>query len=308
MTDFVVRTSCYGSFLVGVLILAFDGIKEFCIMFYYGKRLRKSRKAQFPFLTMANRLVLATLGKKNKGGYLIGASVILGSAGAILGFELAGLYYGIGMFLVLLICPTLILKVKLETVRNRGSREGESFVAEMISKYRMSGYNMNSCLEALVDSKKGNSVCYAQCEQVLSKIREASKSGELYRCADNFGYAIGTNWSRMLAYNIGQSLCFGYNVMSGLEDILGQLREAKMQEEERKRLNAETARLVLFMVPFAYLITVYFSTCWLGLGFRKLLHNQFCTLAGVSLFMAIGFAFLINLVLLSVVKNRSFDY
>ncbi len=289
-------------------MLTYDSFKSLYVMFYYRKRLRPPRKKKYRVLDKVNMFVETTTGFEKKGGVFLGTSITLLIGGSIAGWKAVGLFYGVLLGIAFSVTPALVLKIKLEAIRNRGSREGETFLAELISRYRMSSYNMNSCLEMLTQSEKTGSVCYKQCQEVLSRARESSRSRELYRCADGFSYAIGTNWSRMLAYNIGQSICFGYNVMSGMEDILSQLREARQQEEERKRMNSESARLVLFMVPFTYAITVYFTISWLGLGVGKLVKNQFCTSAGISFLLAIAFLFLINLVLISMVRNRRFDY
>ena len=125
---------------------------------------------------------------------------------------------------------------------------------------------------------------------------------------ERFAYGINTGWSRMLANCIRISADSGTNVTLALEDIQIQLREARMLFEERKRLNSESARMVVFLAPVMYLGTVVMSVKYLGMSFGKLLKNQFYTEQGFLLILLITFLFLINLALIEIINNQRFDY
>jgi len=112
----------------------------------------------------------------------------------------------------------------------------------------------------------------------------------------------------MLANCIRISAESGINVTLALEDIQIQLREARLLFEERKRLNSESARMVVFLAPTMYAGTVLMSVKYLGMPLGKLLKNQFCTEEGFLLILLIIFLFLINLALIEIINNQRFDY
>ena len=112
----------------------------------------------------------------------------------------------------------------------------------------------------------------------------------------------------MLANSIRVSAESGLNVSLALEDILIQLREARQIFEERKRLNSESARMVVFLAPVMYLGTILMTVRYLGIPFTKLLRNQFHTEQGFLLILLISFLFLINLTLIEIINNQRFDY
>ena len=112
----------------------------------------------------------------------------------------------------------------------------------------------------------------------------------------------------MLANCIRISAESGTNVSLALEDILIQLREARALFEERKRLNSESARMVVFLAPFMYAGTMLLSVKYLGIPFGRLIRNQFYTEQGFLLLLLTAFLFLINLALIEIINNQRFDY
>jgi hypothetical protein len=98
------------------------------------------------------------------------------------------------------------------------------------------------------------------------------------------------------------------NVSPGIEDILAQLRDARAHMEERKRLNAESARMVIFLVPALYIGSMLLAVRFLGMTFAALVKNQIGTPEGFMLFMLIILLFFINFVLIELVTNQKMDY
>ncbi len=131
---------------------------------------------------------------------------------------------------------------------------------------------------------------------------------EVGKAIEDFGKIIGTNWSRMLAYNIRLAVEKEINITSGIEDILIQLRDARTFHEERKRLNSETVRIVVYMIPFLYFFTVLMSVNYIGLKPTEYLRNQFCSKDGLMFFLIGIFMFLGNIILIEVYNGRRFDY
>ncbi len=303
----------YGIFWIGMALLCAGSFKTLWIYALSRKRLRrrnkgKGRLAQLKILKKADLLVRATTGKEKCGAALLGLSLLL------FGAAFYACYGKVSVQAALItggMCggfPWLILRLKLEKLRACGNEEGEWFMAELLGKYRISGFNMDLCLESIVSDRKKKSVCYDQCENVLSAMRKAGDREDLFACGEAFAFAIGSGWADMLSYNLGCAIAEGTNVCEGLSDVISQIREGKKLMEERKRLNSEAGRLVVFMVPFSYAVTLVFSSKFLGIGTSEFLHNQFGTAAGITLFFGILFTFFVNLLLISLVRVKPPDF
>ena len=204
--------------------------------------------------------------------------------------------------------PFLLLMIRFSSKRARASFEGEVLISELLRQYRMSNYNIFETLECIVagtaELKETRGFLY----QLLVSIRATGDTSTMKKAVDLFGYAIDTNWSRMVAHNIYIAAAKGTNVSLALEDILLQLREARVLVEERKRMNNEAVRMTYFMVPLLYLMTAVLSIKYLGVSTADYLSNQFGTKEGLILFLLIIFLFFLNVGLLAIVMDRKFDY
>jgi len=112
----------------------------------------------------------------------------------------------------------------------------------------------------------------------------------------------------MLAHDIYLAAAKGTNIALAVEDILIQLREARTVAEERKRLNSEAIRMIFYMVPLIYCVTVLMAIRYLDVPVVKLIQNQFHTPEGLILFLFILFMFVGNIALIQLVINQRFDY
>jgi hypothetical protein len=204
--------------------------------------------------------------------------------------------------------PYLLLRIRAEGVSRRGSHEGERLVAAFLNQYRIESCNVYETLEKLVAGGAEFRVCKPFLFRLLLEIRSAGSSEMIQRATARFARAINTNWSRMLAYNIKLSAEQGMNVSPGVEDILVQLREARARMEERKRLNAESVRIVVFLVPALYVGSVFLSTRFLGMPLPLFLKNQIGTPEGFMLLTVAAFLFFVNVVLIELVTHQKMDY
>jgi competence protein ComGC len=204
--------------------------------------------------------------------------------------------------------PYCLLRLRAETIRRRGSEEGERLVAAFLNQYRIENYNIYETIDALVAKGTEFRVCGRYLFKLLLEIRNAGNGEKLRRAADAFARAIDTNWSRMLAYNIRLAAGQGMNVSLGIEDILVQLRDARAVMEETKRLNAESSRIVGFFVPFLYLGLIGLSTRFLDLPLSVLMRNQLGTPEGFTLLVLIILLFVANVILIELVTHQKMDY
>ena len=204
--------------------------------------------------------------------------------------------------------PYFLLRVKLEIMRKRSSFEGEAFIANFLSAYRISKYNIFEAMEKIGKEKQKIKNCSELMVRILLEIRNTANHAEISRAADKFAYSINTNWSRIFAYNISLAVSGGVNISLALEDILIQLREAKAACEERKRINAESARIVKFFIPALYILSVFMSVKQVGIPIERFIYNQLFTTQGFTMLTVSVFLFVMNLALIEFVNNQQFDY
>ncbi|MDR0519876.1 MAG: hypothetical protein LBG82_07525 [Clostridiales Family XIII bacterium] len=204
--------------------------------------------------------------------------------------------------------PYLLLRVRLERIRTRGSYEGENLVSTLLTQYWIAGGNIFEAIENTLEAADGIPVTRRLLSALLIEIRSTGNIERIARASDAFAYGIGTNWGRMLAYNIRLAAINGSDVSLAIEDILSQLREARALAEERKRINGESVRLVVFLIPLTYIGSFLVSVALLGISPARFLRNQFATAEGFGFFVATVFLFCMNLVLIEVVTNRKLDF
>lgn len=204
--------------------------------------------------------------------------------------------------------PILLVKMKLERVRRKGSFEGEELMALLLTQYWASGSNIMDTIEKVVMTDKEIKVTSKLLSVMLIEIRSTGNKDKIRIATDRFAYSINTSWSKMLAYHFRVAILTGSEIGLALEDILVQLREARGLMEERKRINGESVRITIFLIPSLYLGSVFASVGFLDLTFMQFIRNQFFSPEGAGLFVIIVFLFILNLVLLEVITNRKLDY
>lgn len=255
------------------------------------------------------RLLMDTI----SGGRLSEKSLILISCCLALAVTVTGFRSysaGLAVFFggIIGLMPYVLCRIRLESIRRAASFEGEAFVTMLLSKYRMASFNMQRALELIAGDSHAPEVVARLIPNILLNIRTTGERAKIRAAFHPFEFAIDTNWSRMTAYNMALSCENGLDVSDALEDIIVQLREARNLTEERKRMNAETGRLVLFMVPVSYAFSLFLSVRYVGVETAKLFHNQFLTPQGFAFFIFIVFLFLVNAAILKIVGNKRFDY
>ncbi|MDD3169040.1 MAG: hypothetical protein PHC91_06205 [Eubacteriales bacterium] len=298
-------------FLFGIWLLYAARIKCRWAKFRMHNRLKARRKAMKPETALEKHLrkVLAICLKKpmdpktflRYAGLIFLLILLAGiqTVSAPSAFLMAGL---------IAVMPYLLLRVRVETIRRKSSYEGEKLISEFLCQYRISGLNIYKTIEQVILVSEGTKITGRLLFKLLLELRNTGNSQVIKEATERFAYGINTGWSRMLANCIRISAESGTNVALALEDIQIQLREARLLFEERKRLNSESARMVIFLAPVMYLGTVVMSVKYLGMSFERFLKNQFYTEQGFLLILLILFLFLINLALIEIINNQRFDY
>lgn len=307
----MVKIGIYAVFLAGMFLLLKDVFYKYYIQIRMRNRLKTRRqmmKEETRLEKHLYQLVLITLKVRFSGKNYLFATFLIFTITMIVGMQSISLLWSFVLGGLMALLPYLLLRAKLETHRTKGSLEGEQLVAEFLSQYRINKYNIYMTIETVIAGGKNLKISSNLLFNLLLEIRNTGNADTIRRATDHFHYAIHTNWSRMLAYNIGLAAESGANVSLAFEDVLIQLREARTLAEERKRMNAEAGRMVMLLVPIMYLGTVFMSTKYLDLLPKEFLHNQLYTPQGFVLALSILILFIGNMALLEIVNNQRFDY
>ncbi|MDR2089466.1 MAG: hypothetical protein LBP73_08935 [Clostridiales Family XIII bacterium] len=300
----------YALFAGGLLLARLQQFKTLLLIFKTRRRLHVgSRAARAGALDEHIAVLLHTVFKRKYSTNLFrSVSGILFLCMLFAGLQSMRLSAALLFALAVALMPYLLLRIRAETIRRRGSREGERLVAAFLNQYRIENYNVCETLEKLVAKGTEFRICGRYLFKLLLEIRNAGNGEKLHRATEAFARAIDTNWSRMLAYNIRLGAGRGMNVSPGIEDILVQLRDARVVLEETKRLNAESSRIITFFVPFLYLGLNAISVRFLDLSFPALMRNQLGTPEGFTLLVLIAMLFVVNVILIELVTHQKMDY
>jgi hypothetical protein len=220
-----------------------------------------------------------------------------------------GLFAGLLVSIMVASLPFISLRLRLNTMQTKGSHEGESLIVNLLSKYRTSSFNIEEAIEKVV---KDSDISIPNCQVALYRLlysARGTKNPVLIRESTNlFAYTLGTNWAKMLSNNIYLAIVSGTNVSKPLEDILIRLRGASILQEERRRKNAESIRIVKYVAPTIYIFFFLIAVNFVGISPKTYMYNQFMTKQGMVLFIACIVSWMFNYILILSIKNKKFDF
>lgn len=220
-----------------------------------------------------------------------------------------GLFAGLLVSIMTASLPFISLRLRLNTMQTKGSHEGESLIVNLLSKYRTSSFNIEEAIEKVV---KDSDISIPNCQVALYRLlysARGTKNPVLIRESTNlFAYTLGTNWAKMLSNNIYLAIVSGTNVSKPLEDILIRLRGATILQEERRRKNAESIRIVKYVAPTIYIFFFLIAVNFVGISPKTYMYNQFMTKQGMVLFIACIVSWMFNYILILSIKNKKFDF
>lgn len=299
------------AFAAGMAILFQEEFRSAAARLKMKNRLaaRRLKETSGPGLGGKLALLAEIAGKdKRKGKTLLLLCGLPAPLTAAAGLTLLPLWKTAALTLAAALLPFLMLRAGANALRRRSSEEGEALVANLLNQYRIHRFNLCEALEGVLAESSETKVSNRFLFPLLIQLRETGNPVIIQKACRRFADSTGTGWGRMLAYNIGLAAERGINVSAGLEDLLIQLREARVLAEERKRLNGETVRIVTFLVPVLYGTTVLISVSVLDMTPASFFRNQFCSPQGFPLFLCIAAMMLINLLILDAVGNQRFDF
>jgi len=297
--------------LLGCFILCHEELLSFIKKLRARGRLKEAKRRfreASAFERHLNQILQVTLSARVRGIYFLWFCGFICFGITVVGMRSMPVGTAFLTGLIIAALPYLILRIKLEVFRRKSSFEGEVFIGNFLSAYRIANFNLYKAMEKIGREKQKTKNCTELVARMLLELRNTASDSEIKKASDQFAFAIHTNWSRMFAYNISLAASDGANISLALEDILIQLREAKAMSEERRRLNSEASRMVVFLIPILYAATIVMNMKYIGLSTRTFVHNQFFTSQGFVLLLMIIFLFLMNFALIEAVNNQKFDY
>ncbi len=297
----------YTVFLLGIAVLETDNIIALAGRIRLRHRLAL-KEEESSISKLCSDLLSAAFGKRIDGMWLITAVIIIYISVFLVAYRSFNLPVSIMMALLCAACPFLLLYTRVIKLRNKGSREGLSLVTNIYRQYRINGLNMQEAIEVALASKADIVVCEKHLYVLLIRLRDAASIKDIKESCRQFAFALDTVWGKMLAICIETACVRGTDVSAGLVDIVEQLKTAKALDEERKRMNAESIRMTLFLVPMLYIGSVLLSVRYLGISFRRFLHNQLFTTEGLLFFIVNIILFTVNIIILNLVRNKRVDY
>jgi len=294
--------------VLGVLILLRRKIEAAIDLFRSRYRLRPERGSHAQTFEGLDRLLKTTMKRPLSPTafgvltialfftvFIASAKTIPPAAALITGAAFAGL-------------PFLFLRMRLERLRRAGSFEGEKLVSAFLTAYYVSGGNIYETIERTLAQCTHLKHTPRLLESLLLSLRSTADPDRVRAATDAFAYGIGTSWASMLAYAIRMGALKGTDMAPAIEDILSQLREARVLAEERRRINGESVRITTYLTPGLYIGSVFVAVAVMGMPIGRFLYNQFFTAQGFALFTCALFLFLLNRMLLEMLTNRKLDF
>ena len=307
--EFLVKLVYSTCFLIGMALIYQNTLDNSVAKLRARRRLRE-RKRQLKSISALEQhldsIGQATLGIR--GRYILNLMVTIFMATILALSRTANIIEALFMAGVVSSLPYLLLRIRFEGIRRKGSYEGEVVVSNFLNHYRICNFNVYEALERLLSEsdniKSNNPLLF----KMLMELRNTGSPAEIKKATNAYAQVVNTNWSRMFAYNIQLAAEKGINVSVAIEDILLQLRDARTMLEERKRMNSEAMRIVVYMIPMLYAFTIIMSVKFIGLAPGEYLKNQFTTEEGVFFLALSVVLFLINIILMEAVSRQKFDY
>ena len=306
MTIHLINLFIYIVFLLGIMFVESDSFLVLAKRHRLRHRLSGGGE-EGRIISWCSSLMSGAFGRNIDGVWLIAGEIAVFTASFVITVRTFTFMMSLMIAAVISLFPLLIIFSRLKSIQERSSKEAVSLITEFYRQYRINDLNIFSAIEETIDCSGDYPICRKQLSVLLIRLRDSAGRKTIKENCRRFGFAIGGTWGKMLSSCIEIAAINGTDISAALEDIVDQIKENKTRLEERKRLNGEAMRMTLFLVPLLYAGTILASVKYLGIGFTKLLHNQFYTSEGVMFFIICVFLFFTNVLVLSLVNNGRGD-
>lgn len=271
------------------------------------KHKRKEGEEGKLYYVIRNTLFTVT-GKEISPSFFISLTVVEALAISLVTFRFYGISLSVLVLVSVFLLPYGFLFMKLKTVRDKVSHEAEGFLGAFLSSYRSTDLDVLEAITKMTPKKVKAKSLESFLAKLLYTVRNDTSPKSVKKAEEEFSFSVNTKWGKLLSYNLAIGILTGEDISIAIEDIFLQLREARVLFEKRKRMNQETVKMVMFLIPIMYAFTIFSARNFIGLTLGEFIKYQFQEKVGFLLFLAIVLLFLINLMVLEYIKNRPLDF
>ena len=199
--------------------------------------------------------------------------------------------------------PALVFLLTRGRNKRKSGKEGIGLVTELYRQYRIKNCNIYEAMDHAVRSGNSYPLSRKQLSMLLMRLRDDVSRDAVKAACERFAGSVSALWGRMLAACIETSVLTGADVSAALQNISEQLKMQQRRYEERKRLNSESVRMAVFLVPLLYAGTMIIAAGFLGMELSDILRNQLASPEGLILLLICVFLFLVDLVILQAIEG-----
>ena len=297
--------------VIGIFLISqnsiYNGIMEIRLRRRLKERRRREKEENLQLYKI--RMILKTVFRRDlSAGLFLSINIIFAFLSGLLAAYYYSLVTAIIAFFVAGILPGIFVMIKLSEIRNKVSRDGESFLGDYLANYRATNMDVLEAIARIGSKEQPKGSLESYLLKVLFSVRNDSSAFNVRQALNEFAFTVNTHWARLFSYNLSIGIISGEDISLALEDVFIQLREGRALLERRKRLNSEAARIVLILIPLMYVSTVFVSVNFIGLEFKEFLSHQFKSSQGFSLFILMTGIFIFNLLIMELVRSQPLDF
>lgn len=214
----------------------------------------------------------------------------------------------LGFSIILGLCPYAYLLVRLHNIRIESSYEGEFLVKELSNQYKIHHLNMLEAIDRTVPRLKEQPYTRKALLRLSIGLKLYRTREELDELILDFSYSIDTQWSELLANNLFLAIEYGDDVNESMEDILEDLKSLKEITEKDKQINYESFAMIKYVIPLAYIFTVYVLFRFFGFNLEKFIDNQFKNPMGFQTFAYTLITIVANYIIYIFIRRPKNDF
>ena len=213
----------------------------------------------------------------------------------------------VSMFIALIL-PYSFLRMRLEKLRIKSSREGEILITEILNNYRINYFNMREAIEksaiGIEEAPNSKRLLFN-----LSKgLNRAGSDDEIRHFTDEFRLSLNTSWGNILSDSIYISLTRGTKVDEAISDLSKTVAKARSIDEFSRRQNNETKLILRYLIPACFIATGFGAVGFFGLTFKEYFYYQFKTEVGLTWFMISIIAYVVGILANGFISKTKLDF
>lgn len=263
----------------------------------------------YEFLDDLNKMIAVTLNVNNPNAAYVFVLVSMG-LGALVFAVLSALFsskLGVLGFLMGVIAPYGILKVRLQNFRVDISREGEIMITELLNNYRINYYNMREAIEKTALTIQEAPHSKKMLLQLTRDLTNAATVEDTKDAIEKFRYSLNTSWGDILATNITFGYVDGVKITNALVDLVDSIGRARKTMEQNNRENNESGILLKYLFPISYVLTYFGAIKFFGFTTEKFVYYQFKTESGMMWFMILVCVYIGSMAITSFLTKQKMD-